>query len=236
MSLRLYHASGYLIAQRDQAPLLPTSGWQPARHYRQPLGLPVPLSTPPGQYGLQLVVYEQASGTALPIQQTSSEPTVTLIDAQRLLLMIVDVEIARQSPGFSNSLARFDYINLLSAQPDRLSLQSGEELNIELIWEPQPNEYRDTYSGIIELRNKNGDVQQEWVELLGPSAYPSGAWASKIPVHEVRTLALAPDLPSGTYDLTLRLERSSDSKPIEAQQSWWLINQEWVKVGELQIE
>lgn len=236
MSLRLYHDSEGLIAQQDQAPLLPTSDWQPARHYRQPLNLPVPLSTPPGKYTLQLVVYEQESGMALSVEQAPTEVPIITIDRQRLLVTTVDVVIPEESPRFPNPMARFDYINLVFAQPDRLSLQPGQDLNIELIWQPQQNEYRDTYSGIVELRNENGIVQQEWVELIGSSAYPSGEWINGIPVREVRTLALRRDLPSGSYDLALRVERSSDSRPVEVRQGWWPIKQEWVKVGEIHME
>ncbi|MCC6169052.1 MAG: hypothetical protein IT329_17650, partial [Caldilineaceae bacterium] len=61
-SLRLYAQDGTLVAQAD-APLLDVTGAKPSA---QSLALPVPGSTAPGPYALDLLVYRQADLTPLP--------------------------------------------------------------------------------------------------------------------------------------------------------------------------
>ncbi|MBK8045870.1 MAG: glycosyltransferase family 39 protein [Anaerolineales bacterium] len=68
-SLRLYDAAGALVAQQD-GPFLPASSqWPMDQFVSQVLRVDVPPGTPPGAYSVQLVVYWQDNGAALPVPE-----------------------------------------------------------------------------------------------------------------------------------------------------------------------
>lgn len=67
MSARLYSPQNQdqAIAQRDEPPFQPTSSWQSNQLYWQTMALGIPVSTEPGIYSLELVVYRQDNGEPL---------------------------------------------------------------------------------------------------------------------------------------------------------------------------
>ena len=71
-SIRLIGPDGTIWAQppdeRPSGPQLPASQWAEDQAYRQTLKLPVPAGTPPGQYTVELVVYDPATGQPWPAQ------------------------------------------------------------------------------------------------------------------------------------------------------------------------
>ena len=71
-SIRLIGPDGAIWAQppdeRPSGPMLPASQWAEDQAYRQTLKLPVPAGTPPGQYAVELVVYDPLTGQPWPAQ------------------------------------------------------------------------------------------------------------------------------------------------------------------------
>ncbi len=224
LSLRLYTGAGVQIAQQDAAPVQPTDTWQPNQTYQIQLALPIAAATKPGAYELALVVYNQQSGEPLPT--TGMQPTI-----ERITLGVVQVQAAPTAPEIRSVLARFDYIDLVTAHANATQSQPGSALDVSLIWRPRPNAYQDTYLGVFDLRNAQDEVVQTWTDALGGWDYPSGGWPAGIPVQEGRTLPLDPVLPVGMYNLTLRVVRSQDNQPIAARLGWWPITQAYVSIG-----
>ena len=71
MSLRLYDAAGNLVTQADEPTVPPTTAWSPDDPINQSLVLPVPASTEPGEYSLELVAYRSDTGEPLPLPDGS---------------------------------------------------------------------------------------------------------------------------------------------------------------------
>ena len=138
-------------------------------------------------------------------------------------------------PNLPTTGARFDYLELLAATPDRGEMAAGERLTLDLIWRPAPSPYQDTYRGRFSLRNSQGEPVQSWTELLGGDAYPSAAWPTGYPVLDSHTLALADTLPPGTYELFIQVERAADGLPIPARQSWRPGTRDAISVGSIAI-
>lgn len=229
VSLRLYDDAHRLAAQAD-APFLPaTSAWEKGATQPQAWALPVGVSTKPGTYALEMVVYLQAGGAALSLPANAPSP-----DGQRLLLGTVTVLPARTAPELPPPLATFDYLELLTAQLDRPNAHPGDPLQVTAYWRPRPNAYRDTYQVVVALQDQRGTQASEWRFTLGGDSYPSGDWPAKLPVRDVYAVPLPATTTPGDYTLTVALERASDSAPIAARQGWVTVAA--VAIGDLRIE
>jgi len=215
MSLRLYDSAGRLVAQRDETPAMPTRAWKPGVAQRQPLALPIPAGAIPGRYNLELIAYRQ--DTAVPLALLAG---AAVVDGQRLLLGQVDVQPAIRATEVGDVLARFDYIDLISASVESQQGPLGKTLEATLLWDPRPNTYRDTYQAVFTLHDQAGQPAQTWTETLGGHAYPSGNWPENFPVRDPHTLLVATTVPPGNYALILGVQRTSDGQPIPASQGW----------------
>jgi len=228
-SLRLYDDADRLAAQAD-TPFQPaTSDWQADVAQRQVWALPVGVSTKPGDYVLEMVVYRQEDSGALSLPGDAPSP-----DGQRLLLGAVTVLPAATVPELPPPLATFDYIELLKAQLDRTTARPGDSLRLTAYWRPRPNAYRDTYRVVATLQDAHGASAGEWRFTLGGDAYPSGAWPESLPVRDFYDLSLPTTFAAGDYTLAVALERASDGAPIATRQGWSMPAA--VEIGAIRIE
>jgi hypothetical protein len=142
-------------------------------------------------------------------------------------------------------LVRFDYLALQTVNIGQSSSAPGAALPVDVVWLPQPSDYRDTYLARWQLRDHRGAVQQQWELPLGSWAYPSGVWPAGIPVRQPLALPLAPTTPPGDYALTLQVIRNGDGTPLTPlipwQQRWWgsqTITQsgETVRLADVRVE
>lgn len=231
-SLRLYSATGHLLAQADETPLLPLAAW-PAG-YTVTLALPVPVATPPGAHQLVLIAYNQQTGEPLPLLAAAASATAP--QRRELSLGTVPIMPAPRAPFIPAVQATFDYIDLVRTRLTTVRTPATVPLEVELVWRPQDNGYRDTYLAQLRLTNAAGVVAGQWEAALGGWDYPSGEWPPLIPVRDWRFLPLDPATPPGAYTLSLRVLRNSDQQPIPARRPGWDAADEVVVVGVVQVE
>ena len=230
LSVRLYDDAGALVAQNDEQ-LWPDFGeWQKGILYRQSLALPIPVSTKPGAYWMELLVYDKDS--LVPLDVDDEQYTV---DGQRWRMAKLDVDLPTVAPIITDTIARFDYIDLVSASVDRLKISTSSPLELELVWRPVSNEYRDNYLATVDLWSPAGELVQSWTELAGGPEYPSGRWPAGFPIREVRRLNLDPQLSQGEYELSIRLERQSDRLSIPARTRWWVPDVDKVHIATVEL-
>lgn len=70
MSVRLIGTQGQVISQIDSQPvnsLSPTSSWNPGEKIIDRRGLPIPAAAPPGEYEIQMLVYELVDNRVLEV-------------------------------------------------------------------------------------------------------------------------------------------------------------------------
>lgn len=229
VSLRLYDQAGRLAAQSD-APWLPASpAWAVNEVQTQFLALPIGVSTKPGIYSLEMVVYHADTGEPLSLPATAPSP-----DGQRLRLGEVTVAPSPRIPELPAPLASFDYIDLLEARFDRTRAQPGDALRAAFFWRPRPHAYRDAYQVVLALHDQNGAQMQEWRFTLGGDEYPSGDWLASRPVRDFYDLMLPATLAPGRYTLTAALRRASDDAPIPLRRGW--TRQTTLPVSEVTVE
>ncbi len=80
-SMRLVASDGSSWSQPlDEKPLGPqflASQWPPGQIQRQPVALPIPPGTPPGEYAAELIVYDSPTGRPWQPQQMDGAPART---------------------------------------------------------------------------------------------------------------------------------------------------------------
>lgn len=228
LSLRLYDSHGRLAAQAD-APFLPaTSQWSAQDSHAQPLALPLAVSLTPGEYRVELVVYDAGSGAPV-----APDPTLQAIEGQRWPLGAVKVLPAAAAAELPAPVATFDYIELVDVRMDRTEARPGDSVQMTAYWQSRPSPYRDTYRAHVTLRSADGAAVQTWDFTLGGDEFPSGEWPELRPVRDVYDLPLAATLAPAGYSLTLALQRASDGAPIAARQGWRQADA--IEVGALQL-
>lgn len=227
-SLRLAGASGAVIAQED-AEMAAVSNAPDARGvYRTSLALSIPAAAKPGPYNLRLVIYSRRDAIALPITPAGDEPGVFDVG-------VIDVSIVESPPLIATVVARFGYLDLVTAQPAQQHASAGETFALNLVWRPQPSAYQDTYLAHLRLRNQHGQVVHQWEEVLGGWAYPSGSWPSAIPVLDPLRLTLPTTLPDGEYAITLQVARANDGAIIPARRGWLWPQTEPIVISRLAV-
>lgn len=226
-SLRLYTDDGHLLAQADETPMQPVAAWPTPSVY--PMALPIPVATAPGAYQLVLIAYDQQNGVPLAVQGTAAQRS-------ELSLGAVQVEPATQAPVVTAIQASFDYIDLVRARLSTASAAPGSALELELVWRPRANAYRDTYLAQLTLQDAAGQVAGQWEAALGGWHYPSGTWPSLIPVRDWRFLPIAPVTAPGIYTLVMQVRRDRDKQLIPARHGWWPSGEEALVIGTVEIQ
>lgn len=228
-SLRLYDGAGHLAAQADAPFLPPTHTWSPGAPVQQTLALPIGVSTKPGDYSLELIVYRQDSGAALSLPNVASS-----VDGQRLHLGDVRILPSSQIPDLPAPMATFDYIDMIQAQVNQPTVQPGDRLRTTLYWRPRQSSYRDTYQVVLTLTAENGEKANDWTFTLGGDEYPSGDWPALLPVRDFYDLPLPETLAPGRYTVEASLYRASDGALIPAREGW--CPKDSVVIGALSVE
>jgi hypothetical protein len=187
-SVRLKDAEGYTIASLDAQPLYgfyPTSLWQPGELVYDRRWLPLPEGTPPGDYSLEVILYDVRT----------LQPLVTArVEKVALVHPTVKPEYSI-SHRFSQGLA------IAEARVERTRLEQGENLPLTVKWAAVAPLQRD-YACLLKLKDKAGEAAQEWREPLARS-YPTSRWPMNALVLARYRLRLRRDLPSGRYRLVL---------------------------------
>ncbi len=133
LSLRLINTRGDIFTQSDWPPLTASGGtltWPPNQPLPDRRGLWLPADIPPGDYWLQLVLYNPASGQPLgqpfSLGPVSVAPTALLVPPEKLVI-----------PNFSpTSHLKTEALHLLGyALP--AELQPGQEMWLWLYWQAQ---------------------------------------------------------------------------------------------------
>ena len=213
-SLRVYDEAGHLLAQQDGGFLPQTGQWIAGSRQTQTLSLPLPVALAPGDYTINLLVYLQTDGQPLTFtfdQKTSAE----------FPLGTISVQSPTRPVDPSTALARFDYIDLVSAEVARAEQAAAEGLDVRLVWQPRARDYRDTYAVTLELVDEAGTVAAQWTDALGGWAYPSGMWPASVPVLDWKHFMPDPRPAPGLYTLTLSVSRAADGQPIPARTGIW---------------
>ena len=204
VGLALTDEQGRVWAERRSEPCsgwCPTDGWTVAQVQEDRHALVIPPGTPPGDYHLE-VTWTSLDGAVLPPE----------LDRERVARMAVaKVTVLPQAvPGepvrLPNPLrATFgDEVTLLGYELASPEAQPGESLHLETHWRAEVRPSVD-YALLVELTDRQGEVQASWQSEPVAEFYPTGDWQPGQYLRGQHDLALPTALPSGRYRLQLAL-------------------------------
>ncbi len=228
-SVRLVAADGTTWAQgRDERPagaLYPASRWTPGTSVRQRAALPVPPGTPPGDYFVELVVYNPATGQPWPVQNAAPATTP---GGARLGQVLVTPTTAKQPAR--QPLARFGPLALVEATSPVTTIAPGGQIPVEFLWRAAeaPGE---PLVVVVQLLDGRGRPAANLEEEPVAGRYPAQAWQTGELVRDRHLLSLPADLAPGSYRLIVGVYRGADRMRFAtraglfATQDYWPVKQ-----------
>jgi hypothetical protein len=208
ISLSLVDSKGYAFATVDK-PLLnnvrheTTSHWAIGETATDYYTLPVPAHTPPGDYILQVVVYDAAGERLVPasgkIDLTSPLAEITVIPAT---LPIEPKSLAIGTPVEMPVAADLRVIGMELSHP--ATARPGDHVLVSLVWQATKTP-RQNYELAMGLIGEEGQAHATAPQPLVSASFPTSQWRRGEILKTHHTLLLPPDLESGNYSLAMRL-------------------------------
>jgi uncharacterized membrane protein len=217
-SLRLVGPDGATWAQPpDEQPLGPqlrTDAWPVGLLLRETLALPIPLGTPPGQYKVELVVYDPATGRPWPHTPGSEEEGTGIILGQ------VQIEKPAVAQGGRPAIAAFGPLALVEAGTPATTVSPGDRVPVDLLWQAQ-RARREPLVVVIQLLDGQGQVVAGLEQQPLDGRYPTQNWASGELVRDRHSLEIPADLPPGAYRLVAGVYRAADRQRFDTRSGWF---------------
>ncbi|MGD2145143.1 MAG: hypothetical protein PVH41_00440, partial [Anaerolineae bacterium] len=226
--LHLYDAHGHRIAQGDSLMIdhavQPTSDWEPHVAKRALYHLEVPPATPPGQYALELGVYQLESGDRLPIlnadagdRGTSARFPIT-VGIPDQMPPTADLTIQRL---LERSLV--SSLELVGYDLEQRAVMAGESAGIRLYW--QAHGTIDQRLRLqLEMQGDDGTSHAQEAFDLTSTDYPPTRWRPDELLGDWYYLSTPENVPTGEALIKLDLldegGRSILSRPVEVLALW----------------
>jgi 4-amino-4-deoxy-L-arabinose transferase-like glycosyltransferase len=206
VAVYLLDGQGRLVGQVDKLLLSnylqPTSGWTVGQTEMDYYTLPSLPATPPGEYSIQVVVYDPETMERLTVfdQQEGVTKTSLVVGTLQVvkLLRPPQVEPMEQLLGAERDIA--PGIQLLGYDLPRSDVNPGETLSVALYWQAL-EEVKQDY--LLSLSLKDGE-RQVWLRQEGrpvDGTYPTTEWDEGEVLRDWHDLALPADLPQGAYEI-----------------------------------
>ena len=215
VSLRLL-AGGQRWARKDQRPsafTFPTMMWRPEAPVRGRIALDVPAGVPPGDYDLELVVYDYATTRDLTVIGADGRPT-----EPRALVGTVTVA---PPPGAGDPRAldlatrtdvRLGGLRLVGSTLGLTKVRPGARLDVVLGWQALGATRRDERA-VLSIVGADGRAVELSSQAPGGERHASGAWVEGEVALDRRTLLLPADLAAGPATLRVRVEPLGGGNP-----------------------
>ncbi len=236
VSLRLVDAEGFVVAQRDAMPVswyYPTRFWAEGEVVLDERLMMVPRGTPPGNFEIQIEIYDPSSGQVLaPSEAETSGPvTLAVISLERSIAGDGFDPRHITAPTFGGQLQLLDY------DPQARDCVPGGSLVIDLMWRPIDR----LDEGLVlayRLIDAGGDTIDERELALASQSYPASSWTQDDWVRRRYQLPVSPGVTSGDYRLQIGVKSSSSGGMWKVKTGPWRIwpEGEWMDLVAVRIE
>jgi 4-amino-4-deoxy-L-arabinose transferase-like glycosyltransferase len=216
VAVYLLDGEGRLVGQADKLLLSnylqPTSGWSANQVEMDYYTLPNLPATPPGEYDIQVVVYDPETMERLTVfdQQEGVTKTSLVVGT---LQVIKPLEPPQVEPLEQLSDAESDIapsIRLLGYDLQLKAVGPGETVSVALYWQAL-EDVRQDYLLSVGLKNTEGQV---WLEQEGrpvDDTYATTEWDEGEVLRDWHDLALPGDIPQGLYEIFVGVLEGQDS-------------------------
>ena len=217
-----YSVALYLLDQRERVVgqvdklllgnnMRGTSHWTPGQEEIDYYVLPNLPATPPGDYHLQVVVYDPSTMNRLALQDDGGNVlgyehtvgTVQIIEpaSPPAVQPMHTVDDGALAPGLS----------LLGFDLPRGEVNPGDTVEIALYWKAVRDVALD-YVVLMELRDAQGSTLAQEESRPAYGTYPTTLWNKGMVVRDWHDVPVEPDAPAGQYELHVGLIR--DGLPV----------------------
>jgi 4-amino-4-deoxy-L-arabinose transferase-like glycosyltransferase len=199
---------GRLLAQMDKVmlsnDLLTTSHWPVGQVVMEYYTLLCPRATPPGQYHIEVVVYDGQSMARLPLLDEAGKIGGQSYRAGTLQVVkpLVPPEVDPQVKVRGGELA--PDISLLGYDLPPGAVDPGGTLRVALYWQAMRRVHND-YLLAVELRDDEGDVWVEEADRPVDGTYPTTQWEEGEVLRDWHDLRVPPTTGQGTYQIYVQV-------------------------------
>jgi hypothetical protein len=238
MSVGLYDNQGQRWAAADGIPvgaLLPAGDWPAGLILPDTWNLAIPKGIPPGEYGLQVSLYDPVTNRPLAVPNGAEgtrarlgriEITRPPADATNQLAMFADT---LREPVFDGKIA------LTDVDMTRGPLKPGEAVHEIFMWRAlnAPDEDLVAFTALVDDRGRQWAIQES---APVDGRYPTSRWAAGEFVRDTRDLLLPPDLPDGQYHIEAGMYRARNRERVSVRSGWWPLSSETVDLSVLVVK
>lgn len=206
VGVSLLDGQGRAVGQVDKillsSDLRLTSEWNPGQVQMDYYTLPSLAATAPGQYSVQVVVYDAETMERLTVFDERERVTKTTL-AVGTLQVLEPWEPPQVEPMVRLAEAQRDIvpgIRLLGYDLPVRTVGPGEIVSVALYWQAMEDVTRDY---LLSLSFKDGEGQV-WAEQRGrpvDDTYPTTEWDEAEVLRDWHDLTLPADLPQGVYEI-----------------------------------
>jgi 4-amino-4-deoxy-L-arabinose transferase-like glycosyltransferase len=206
VAVYLLDGKGRLVEQIDKLLLSnylqPTSGWNADQVEMDYYTVPSLPATAPGEYNIQVVVYDLETMERLTVfdQQEGVTKTSLVVGTLQVVkpLQPPQVEPMEELLGAERDIA--PGIRLLGYDLPVTIVGPGEALNVALYWQALEDITQD-YLLSLGIRDSEGEVRVEQKGRPVDDTYPTTEWNQGEVLRDWHDLTLPPDLPQGVYEI-----------------------------------
>ncbi len=220
VSLRLLDADGEFWGSLDRRPAgyyFPTSRWRPGEPVFGSNLVPALPGTPPGDYYLEVVVYDEKTKERLDVLDAAGAPQGQSGRIGPVPVRALQPAEAADLPNGRSPVMLDGNLGLAAWQMDREQASPGETVSVVGYWQAAGTVGAD-YDGVLMLVGSNGVVVAEKAQRLGTSQYPTSAWGAGRPVRWVARLPVPAAASPGAYVVKValrdRLSRAVVGEPL----------------------
>jgi len=215
VAVYLLDAQGRVAGQTDRLllsnDLRPTSFWQPGQLEMDYYTLPSMPGTPPGEYTIEVAVYDAETGARLQLSDavagvSASSLSVGSLQVIRPLTPPL-VEPMERLPADETDIA--PGLQLLGCDVPARVASPGEAVRIALYWEATEDLTHD-YLTSLQLRDEEGHI---WLEQEGrpvDGTYPTTEWRTGEIIKDWHDVPLPPDTSPGSHELLLKIREEGE--------------------------
>lgn len=210
-----YKAAIYLVDQKKRVigqvdkPLLsnslqPTSEWQPGQTEMDYYILPSLPATPPGDYGIEIAVYDSTTMERLPVFDSDGRMVGVsfLAGTLEIVVPLVAVTVEPDTKVAEGDLA--PGVRLLGYDFALREVDPGGSLRVALYWKAL-EDLADEYDLSLELRDYTGVIHVRQAEPPVDGTYPTSRWQEGEVLRDWHDLLVPPTTPQGEYELVVKV-------------------------------
>ncbi|MBI2865693.1 MAG: glycosyltransferase family 39 protein [Chloroflexi bacterium] len=223
VSVRLTDEEGHIVNQFDRRPAddkRSTLSWVAGESMTDNLGIMIPAGSPPGQYGLELGLYNIATGQPLRSVAREGQRSLALVSLQPVTV-VGSGSLATEAYLRVGQMVSANFgslIRLLGFDRLRASATPGDRLSVAGYWQALTAADRD-YSAVFRFVGRDMPASAEATDAIGPPSFRTSRWQSGQTVRDFMDIVLPKRLQSGTYDVFLAVtDGSVELQPSQSDQ------------------